>query len=323
MRAFSKFMIPAYCISAFFTVHVSARVQAQKTVNKGDTKTQQFLRVEKSGDDLKALQTAIVRYASQKQPKVSVDLVGAVHIGESKYYETLNALFDDYDVVLYELVAPEGTRIPKGGRKGPATNPLSILQVSAQKFLGLESQLEKVDYSKKHFVHADLSPQQMRAKMRERGDSPLSLAFGAISEMMRDPSFQSKMDDSDTAEITFNDISEMMTDPLKAKRFMARQFAGSGVMEAGLGQSLNQLIVEDRNAAAMNVLDEQIKAGKKKIAIFYGAAHMPDFEQRLSKIDFERKTQSWVTAWDLTQSHAKPQDNPMSMLMQMMNDLGK
>jgi hypothetical protein len=67
-----------------------------------------------------------------------------------------------------------------------------------------------------------------------------------------------------------------------------------------LGRTVNQLLVEDRNKACMKVLQQQLAAGKKKIAIFYGAAHMPDFDKRL-KEDFgmKRTTSEWVDAWSL------------------------
>ena len=57
-----------------------------------------------------ALETAIVRYGPTTMTRLiktaHVDLVAAVHIGEKEYFSTLNQLFQTYDVVLYELVAP-------------------------------------------------------------------------------------------------------------------------------------------------------------------------------------------------------------------------
>ena len=39
---------------------------------------------------------------------------------------------------------------------------------------------------------------------------------------------------------------------------------------------------------------------KKNLAIFYGAAHLPDLEERMvEKMGFERKATRWVTAWKL------------------------
>ena len=86
---------------------------------KADESDALYLRVLES-DDKKplALQTAIVRYrgkaGSQYAGKI-VDLVGVVHIGQRDYYSDLNDRLGRYDSVLYELVAPDGTRIKPGG----------------------------------------------------------------------------------------------------------------------------------------------------------------------------------------------------------------
>jgi hypothetical protein len=50
----------------------------------------------------------------------------------------------------------------------------------------------------------------------------------------------------------------------------------------------------------MKVFQKELAKGKKKIAIFYGAGHMPDFEKRL-RLDFgmEKKSVQWLEAWDL------------------------
>src|SRR3569833_2343207 len=74
-----------------------------------------FLRLLK--DDKKRpleMQTAIVRYAKPGDDSgLYVDLIAAVHIGDAQYYKRLNEQFEEYDALLYELVAPDGTRVPK------------------------------------------------------------------------------------------------------------------------------------------------------------------------------------------------------------------
>ena len=68
--------------------------------------------------DPMALDTAVVTYESSAAGEpITVDLIGAVHMGEASYYHELNRLFDGYEVVLYELVAPEGTTVPLGGKR--------------------------------------------------------------------------------------------------------------------------------------------------------------------------------------------------------------
>ena len=98
-----------------------------------------------------------------------------------------------------------------------------------------------------------------------------------------------------TPDISLNDL----LNPTKFKRMMAEQFEDAGG-DVVLGRTVNQLLVEDRNKACMKVLQQQLAAGKKKIAIFYGAAHMPDFDKRLKEdFDMKRTTSEWIDAWSL------------------------
>lgn len=314
---------PAHPVSRFFCLASLLGVIGPEVAHGWQDNVRQsdgsrFIRLAGPAENPTALETSVARYVNPKRPGVSVDLVGAVHIGEGDYYATLNELFKGYDVVLYELVAEEGTRVPQGGAR-KSGNPIAFLQSTARNFLGLESQLERVDYSPRNLRHADLSPADLAEKMRERGDSGWSLALGAMTEMMqRAESGESGGLPNSMAGM--DNMMDLLSDPLQAKRFMARQFGDPAMLELGLGQKLSQLIVNDRNEAAVEVLDEEIEDGSKRIAIFYGAAHMPDFQQRLADRGFRYSGHSWLAAWDLTQSNAK-NDHPMSLLMQLMKEL--
>ena len=48
------------------------------------------------------------------------------------------------------------------------------------------------------------------------------------------------------------------------------------------------------------MLREQIGRGRRRLAIFYGAAHMADFDRRL-RADFglQPRETEWIEAWDL------------------------
>src|SRR5688500_13565397 len=113
------------------------------------------------------LETSIVTY--RNADGVTVDLVGAVHIGDAKYFETLNDTFDDYDAVLFEMVRPrEAGAAPAAAttRPGATTAPtvrrpgalrwVGTLQRFMRDHLELEYQVEAIDYDKSNFVHADL-----------------------------------------------------------------------------------------------------------------------------------------------------------------------
>jgi len=284
-----------------------------------------FLRLKRDAkDNPLALEVAITRYVPADGAKgVTVDLVGVVHIGDKEYYEALNKKFKDYDVVLYELVAPEGTRFPKGGKR-EKENILSMIQDGMKNMLGLDSQLEYIDYSKKNFVHADLSPEQMKEAMKERGDTSFTVALSVLTEYLRK---QNKAEMAKEKEPTKGataddmDLLKLLTDPeagAKMKRLMAEQFEAEGG-DGGLGPTLNTILVEDRNKAALKVLQKEMTKGKKKIAIFYGAAHMPDFEKRLKEdFDMKKDGQEWLTAWDITK---KTRGAPP--LLKMLEGLGK
>ena len=248
------------------------------------------------------LETAIVRFgpaAGQTGP--TVDLVGAVHVADRDYYDALNKQLEKYDVVLYELVAPPGTRIPKGGKK--ADNPLAFVQQIMKFVLDLDLQTERIDYTKSNFVHADMSPEQMAKAMKNRGEDGLTLFLSIAADVLKQQNLQQAGGNNGAANGKDLDLASLFLDPegpVKLKQIMAGQMEAFSSPEGGLGRTLKTILISDRNKAALKVLESEIAKGHKKIAIFYGAAHMPDFEKRLHK-DFglERKSQQWLTAWDI------------------------
>lgn len=282
-----------------------------------------FMRYVENSGRPKSLEIAVVRYESPNVAGAEVDLVGAVHIGEESYYNQLNELFDKYDVVLYELVADEGTVLPKGGKREGPQHPVAMLQDSARTFLGLKSQLAEIDYTKKHFLRADMTPQQIADKMSERGDTALTVALSTLADVMRQQNLATRDGKSPQPLLEENlNLTDLLTNSLKAKQMMAKQLTAAGSLDEALGGTLNQMLVKDRNTAATKVLQQQLAAGKKRIAIFYGAAHMSDFHSRLVN-DFGMQPTStrWLTAWDLTRSGSSPLDNPAALLQQLFQAL--
>jgi hypothetical protein len=252
-----------------------------------------------------SLETAIVRYKpASGEGDLVVDLVGVVHIADRGYYRKLNDKLDQYDVVLYELVAPPGTRIPKGGKR-EGGNPLAMIQGMMKNVLELDSQLEHIDYTRKHFVHADLSPEEMAEAIRKRGDNALTLFMSVAADMLRQQNLQEQKREAAPPKDEEPEIDPLalLLDPDRAgklKRMMAQQFEELESPEGGFGNTINTILVADRNKAALKVFQTEMAKGKKKIAIFYGAAHMPDFEKRLKEeFGLKRTGEEWLTAWDL------------------------
>jgi hypothetical protein len=252
------------------------------------------------------MQTAVVSYQSPKQPGVEVSLVGAVHIGDKSYYEDLNKLFENYDVVLYELVAPEGTRVPKGGRQGPNLHPIGMMQDGMSTILELSHQLNCVDYTKKNFVHADMSPEEFSKSMDQRGES----FFQMYLRLMGAGIAQSAAATEGTSDADLLMALFSKDRALTLKRLMAQQFDTLGAAMSVLDGPGGTAILTERNKRCFEVLDKQLEAGKKRIAIFYGAAHLPDMERRLvGDYGFARSGEKWLTAWQL-QPVKSPAEDP-------------
>jgi hypothetical protein len=253
-----------------------------------------------------ALETAVVSYVPRDcgQTTPTVDLVAAVHVADRAYYEELNRLFAKYDAVLYELVAPQGTRIPKGGGAG-SSHPVSVLQNAMTRVLDLEFQLRAVDYTKSNLVHADLSGEQLAGAMRDRGESFWTILARVMGHAM-----------ADQKDYTVTDARLVMAlfdknRSMALKRVLAEDFLDlEGSIQAIEGPN-GSAIIADRNKAALKVLRSQIDGGKRKIAIFYGAGHMADFQDRLrDEFALAPISTRWLTAWNLkVRPPARPATN--------------
>lgn len=273
--------------------------EAQQTGEEKKNQPMEFIRIRKDEEGKPvALETAIVRYVSKSgEEGVTLDLVGAVHIGDKKYYEQLNKRFEGYDALLFELVAEKGTVLPKGGKKGGDMLPVAMMK----NMLKLESQLEHIDYTKKNFVHADLSMKEMKEAMAKRGEDGLTLTLGILRDMLKEANRMEQLQKENAVElpeITLTDLLFGNSGAAKMKRFLAVQLSAQGT--GAMGETLNTLLIEDRNQAALKVFQAEMAKGKKKMGLFYGAAHMPDFEKRLlADYGLKRDKVEWVTAWDL------------------------
>src|SRR5262249_8589350 len=83
------------------------------------------------------------------------------------------------------------------------------------------------------------------------------------------------------------------------KVMIARQLGQIDSAAMGMDGPGGTVIVTERNKAALDVLLKTVNGGKKNIAIFYGAAHLPDMTRRLAGMGFTPVATNWNVAWDL------------------------
>ena len=102
------------------------------------------------------------------------------------------------------------------------------------------------------------------------------------------------------AELLAVQVTTFFMGPVKMKATVAEVILKKP-KKTGAAKKLEEYVIDERNAVCLRALQQQIKAGKKKIAIFYGSAHMPHFESHLIE-DFGLRRESvvWHDAWDLT-----------------------
>ena len=257
-----------------------------------------------------ALKTAILRLQSP-QGQI-VDLVGVIHVGEKEYYHRLNKHFGNYDSVLYEMVldVPKNfthqnyvrdilgreKKEPKIDTSKGGRDSLSLFQRKLAEVLELDIQLEHIDYQADNFRHADLTLGEFEKAMAKRRPTPLQL--------LRD--FFVSNDANTPTE--YKAISKLPLVKILAQGPDAKE---REILRVGVAAYLAQeddiatdaqgeVLIGMRNKRAIQILKKRLLKGDKKIAIFYGAAHLPDFTERIKEMGFKTVSKSWLQSWDLT-----------------------
>jgi len=277
------------------------RQSGTENAEKETVDSQAYIRLQTEEKSPHSLQVAVVRCVP-KDPAakpVTVDLVSAIHVGEKSYYEQLNREFRNYDSVLYELVAPEGARIPQGGPQENRSH-VSTVQGGLKDLLELSFQLEEIDYTVDNMVHADMSPEQFAKTMQRRGESFLGMFLRMMGYSM------AKQQGGQSSDMELLAAMFSQNRALALKRVMAEQFTDMEGSLLAINGADGSTIISERNKVALDVLRKQLDAGKQKLAIFYGAGHMPDMLKRLQD-DFGLRADKtrWLVAWDLRDEKEK------------------
>jgi len=168
--------------------------------------------------------------------------------------------------------------------------------------LNLEFQLDVIDYTKPNFVHADLDAETFEKMQEERGESMTMLMVRQMFQQLANPPKEGDAN-AQSSEMQLEDLIEMFTRPdgeRQIKLLLAKNLAQ--LEEGGMGLDAMQgtVILTERNKAAMKTLEKTLKEGKRDIAVFYGAAHMPELSTKLVEMGFHPVAREWRRAWDLT-----------------------
>ena len=328
-----RFFFLATCLLSALRAEPQPEAKAPAAVAAAE-EAPQFIRVEEK-EAATELQTAVVKFT---KGDASVELVGAVHIADKKYYQALNKRFEGYEAVLYEGIgggrpaepaaeeeekadaaaaedqaAPTAMEEPENGEKAlderladtevhaagedeednkPKANldGLHGAYLSGAKWLDLSYQMLEINYLKDNFVHADVTLEEFAALQAQRKENLLSFMVktgiqAAKKKPVKEPS-------------SFRMLSSIIKGNKNGlKRELVHTLGAGDDQVSGLAGE--NVIIGDRNAKCLEVLDREVAAGKKNLCIFYGAAHFPDMEKRLIAGGWTKQETAWMTAWEI------------------------
>ena len=228
-----------------------------------------------------------VLVATYAKGDVELTLFAALHVADPEHYAELQRRFTACDALLYELIADADLR----PHPGMATEDdwFNMLQGGMGKGLGLVSQGDHIDYRQDNFVHADMTTAEWEEALERAGSSLLGelMKNGQGVEPDREAEAKQRRIDLVAAFRSGRGVHEL-------------RIAGAQLLMEPDGEHREpNVIIEGRNEKCLKVLGEQLAAGKKKLGIYYGAAHMEHMERRLLRdLGWQRTGEQWLMAWD-------------------------
>ncbi|MCW1886595.1 hypothetical protein OKA04_17790 [Luteolibacter flavescens] len=233
----------------------------------------------------------------QRAGSPDIDLVGVVHVAEKDYYRRIQERLGRADLVLYEGITDKD-----GGAPEMAVEKTAYGRLASS--LGLVVQKPGIDYSPKSFRRCDLTIGEMKALLDRdvaRGGSDATAARKAHKELANVGTALRGRSWTLNAALGIVRLSPT----LQAHMRLMLAGVGSGANEGkGMSKRFQRLIQEDRNQHVIAELQKVIRKepGHRRVAVFYGAAHMPDFERRLRAMGYQPKR---PMVWD-SAVHAHP-----------------
>ncbi|MGA0059322.1 MAG: hypothetical protein ACO3RU_07015 [Planctomycetota bacterium] len=247
-----------------------------------------YVRWVREGDE-QGLETGTARW-HHAETDTTVFLVGVVHIADRTYFGQLQRFLDSCDLVLFEGVGRGAASEEDIARLGT----MMQMQLSLRGALGLDFQKDCVDYDRPFWRNSDVPIDEVLAELQSRGaalptDNPLvaglaKMVLGmAASGGDRDPAYRESL--------------KARVGPILAK---ADEILSRPAMDGMRGA-----ILEHRNAFVVEDLEREFAAGPRgrRIAVFYGAGHLPDLDDRLAQLGLRFEGAAWHRAWDVA---AKP-----------------
>ncbi len=227
----------------------------------------------------------------QQDSDTTLFLVGVLHIGELAYYRQLQAGLDSCDLVLFEGIGRGSADHVPSEDDLASMDLLLRMQIAMKDALDLTFQKAGIDYQRNFWRNADMDYPSLQARMKELGtglptDNPLlrTILNGVLN---------------------FLDPTQVRKHP-KIVQNLRRQMApalamADEIMQRPAFAKIGQVIIKERNAVVMAMVEDELETGPngRRIALFYGAGHLPDFARRLQAAGWVYQGSAWNSAWTI------------------------
>jgi hypothetical protein len=276
--------------------------KTKTTKTKTKQSTTDFVRYVEAAEASKATDRLETVVRSYRRGDQQVDLVSVIHIADPEYYVAMNEVLASYEAVLYEMVGgPVTERDLNSEEADPSMAGIKMIHGLLQNLLALEYQTKGIDYSPKHFVHADVDWDEYSALMASRNQSMATLFQRAMAISMSGEEVPGlPTNDADSAAMLGGLLRAVTSgDANGLKRMVAPMLGEAESLVSLIEGDDGTVIITERNKVVMEEVKAQLDRGKKSVGIFYGAGHMPDLEARLIADGFKATEVKWMTAWEI------------------------
>ncbi len=272
-----------------------------------------YIKVSQSVETI-SLQTAAHCFQAPNKPTVWI--VGVTHLGTKQYYQALQKFLDPCTVVYYEAIRQNESapRVINEAQQAEIRAGLSGPQPRLAQALGLTFQLNQIDYAKPNFINVDIS-------------------FKALIQAYRDAKLDSKplmmllaIGESPLSEMLFNLLDSLCQAPAIRQTLLYVMISLMGderllttIQNDHSIQGLSQILLSHRNKVVIDYLKDALAQGtlsdKDSIALFYGAAHASELEERLCAQGYQPATTPAHSSHVFTAFTAQLKDIPFRSII--------
>ena len=283
---------------------------------------QRYLRTVTDTNGTVALEVAVRSFALRHGRGPVVQLVGVTHLGTTNYYADLQRFLNAQPLVLFEGIGATNKQFRMRGDRGFS------LQDELAGALGLEFQLNAIDYSGANFRNADLSLAQLNAIFSRETNAPAGTR--AVSGQAEFSQLIQTMEGTGLfGGLARIGISLISASPRLQAAMKVALIETLGALPDDLSQSpamtpglrhLVAVLIEERNRNVVAALQTAVRAKPRpaSVAVFYGAGHMADLERRVrATLHYRPTSERWLTAFAVNPRKAGLSDWELELTRRM------